>query len=184
MWHWRVLWLKKKIRWQRFGRWQQRGVTDFNCLLKDINPPSYLQELYSKSNANPVGDWYIHWRRTGKSPLLLASDDSHGVNITIIADLELPMRVKIPENLAMAASMSQLQHTTANHLFYSLLGNWAILWQLSSEFTWYLLILRDNLAAIQKSTLLLLNLAFSTVLQLKKGQMLKANGSQACLSFY
>lgn len=47
----------KKIRWQRFGRWQQRGVTDFNSLLKVRNPSSYLQELYSKSTANPVGDW-------------------------------------------------------------------------------------------------------------------------------
>lgn len=38
--------------------------------------------------------------------LVTAFDDFHGVNTTIMADFQLPMGGKIPENLVMAASAS------------------------------------------------------------------------------
>lgn len=69
---------------------------------------------------------YVAGKPTGgegeeKNPLLAAFYDIYGINTTIMADFKLPKVHKILESLAMVASTSQLQHTTANHLLYCLL---------------------------------------------------------------
>lgn len=89
------------------------------------------------------------------------------------------MGVKIPENLAMAASMSQLQHTTY-FIVYSTTEQFCDSFPLNST----------DAYSFSGTTLLqftevyptLVTFSFLNCIATEKGQMLKANGSQACLS--
>lgn len=58
--------------------------------------------------------------------LFIASDD-HGVNTPTTANLKLMVLVKFLEIQQWFASTHQLQHPTANHLFYDLPCNEAVL---------------------------------------------------------